>query len=261
MLNISVEAPRRFFVRGPIIDSELKASAAVEGPASNPQFSAVISPVRGNVNLLSRPFALSKGQINIWGGGDYLDSALDLLLTHNSANLTAEISAGGSIKRPTLELSSTPPLPQDQILAQVLFGKDITQLSAIEALQVANGVRQLMTLGQGGVDLLGEMRDILGVDTLRIGSSGGGTQSGNISGSPDASAFGVGGGASGQDSSAMTVEAGKYISDSIYVGVEQGATESSTRVRIEVELKPNLTLQGSGGGNSSQVGLGWKRDY
>lgn len=260
MLNITVEAPRRFYVRGPVIDSEWQVNATVEGPVTNAAFTAVVSPVRGYVDLLSRPFALSKGQINVWGGRDYFDSSLDLLLSYSGTNLTAEINAGGSVKRPTLQLSSTPPLPQDQILAQVLFGKDITQLSAIEALQVANGVRQLMAFGQGGIDIMGEVRDLLGVDTLRIGSSGGGAQSGNISGSPDASDFGLGGGG-GETESAPTVEAGKYINDSIYMGIEQGTTENSTRVRVEVELKPNLTLQGSSGGNSSQVGLGWKRDY
>lgn len=261
-LDISVEAPRRFFVRGPIIDSEWQVSAAVSGSASSPDFSAVISPVRGFVDLLSRPFSFTRGQLKVWGGSDYLDSALDLTLTHTRQEISAVIRAGGSIRRPTLELSSTPPLPQDQILSQVLFGKDITQLSAIEALQVANGVRQLMSFGQGGVDVFGELRGFLGVDTLRIGSSGGSSQSGNISGSPDASAFGVGGGSNEQDAaSGTTVEAGKYINDSIYVGVEQGTTENSTRVRVEVELRPNLTLQGSSGGQSSQVGLGWKRDY
>ena len=260
-LDISVEAPRRFYVRGAGMDSEWQVSATVKGQAANPDFVAVITPVRGYFDLLSRQFAFSKGQIRVWGNNDYLDSDLDLLLTHTSPSLTAEINAGGSIKRPTLTLTSTPAMPQDQILAQVIFGKDITQLSAIEALQVANGIRQIMSFGQGGIDLVGDLRNLLGVDTLRIGSSVSGTNSGNISGSPDASAFGVGSGADAQAESTPAVEAGKYINDSIYVGVEQGTVENSTRVRVEIELKPNLTLQGSSGGDSSQVGLGWKRDY
>jgi len=45
------------------------------------------------------------------------------------------------------------------------------------------------------------------------------------------------------------------------VGVEQGVTEGSTGVRVEVELKPNLRLQGRSNVQSSEVGLGWKMDY
>lgn len=261
VLDISVEAPRHFYVRGPGLESEWQASASISGPVDAPDFIAEVRPIRGYFSLLSRPFTFSGGQVNIWGGKDYTDSSIDLVLINEGNNLTAELHAGGSIKRPSLRLASKPPLPQDQVLSQVLFGKDITQLSAVEAIQVANGVRQLMSFGQGGFDFMGSMRGLLGVDTLRIGSSASGAQGGNISGSPDASAFGVGGGANEQDASTPTVEAGKYINDSIYIGVEQGTVENSTRVRVEVELKPNLTLEGSSGGDSSRVGIGWKRDY
>jgi hypothetical protein len=45
------------------------------------------------------------------------------------------------------------------------------------------------------------------------------------------------------------------------VGVEQGVTEDSTGVRVEIELKNNITLQGRTTTQSSTVGLGWKKDY
>lgn len=260
MLDISVEAPNRFYVRGLGLDSEWKASATISGSAVSPYLTATVSPVRGYFDLLSRPFVFSDGNIRVWGG-DFFDSDLGLVLSHSSAALTAKIDVGGSLSRPSMALSSVPPLPQDQIMAQVLFGKDITQLSAFEALQVANGLRQLLSFGQGGFDVIGQMRDLFGVDTLRIGSSSSNSQTSSISGSPGADAFGVGGASNEQDPSTPTVEAGKYINDKIYLGVEQGTTENSTRVRVEVELKPNLTLQGSSGTQSSQVGLGWKRDY
>ena len=74
-------------------------------------------------------------------------------------------------------------------------------------------------------------------------------------------------GAAGQSKSAddaeqaPSLEAGKYINDSIYVGVDQGMTQESTGVRVEVELFPNVMLEGRTSTKSSQMGLGWKKDY
>ena len=58
-----------------------------------------------------------------------------------------------------------------------------------------------------------------------------------------------------------SLEAGKYINDSIYVGVEQGASAESTGVRVEIELSPHINVQGKTTPGSSQVGIGWKMDY
>jgi translocation and assembly module TamB len=146
----------------------------------------------------------------------------------------------------------------------VLFGKEFSRLSRFEALQVANSVWQLANIG-GGIDPLTSMRTSLGIDMLRVGSiNPEASANRSVSGAPGADAVGggsPGGGNGGNSASTPTVEAGKYINDAIYVAVEQGTDADSTGVRVEVELRPNLTLQGKTTTRSSEVGLGWKRDY
>ncbi len=261
-LDIKVDMPNRLFIRGMGLDSEWQGKLAVRGPLGSPSFEGKVSPVRGYLNLLSRPFALGRGEVSFWGGQNF-DSNIALQLTYSSTDLIAYINASGSALKPKLVLSSVPPMPQDQILSQVLFGKDVRQLSGVEALQVANGLRELVNFGSGAgsFDLLTGMRRFLGVDTLRVGSTADGMQNRRVSGSPGADAFGVGSASNADDTSSPTLEAGKYINDAIYIGVEQGAVEDSTRVRVEVELRPNLTLQGSSSVKSSDVGIGWKKDY
>jgi translocation and assembly module TamB len=152
-------------------------------------------------------------------------------------------------------------MPRDQILAEVLFGKNVTSLSHYEAIQLASGLNELS--GGGAFNLLGSARKTLGVDLLRI-SGGGGNQQRNTYGSIGADNMGgaaASRSSSEQDEAMPRLEAGKYITDNIYVGLEQGVTEDSTGVRIEVELKNNLTLQGRTTMQSSDVGLGWKKDY
>ena len=265
-LDVKISIPHRFYIRGHGMDSEWGGNLALSGKASSPALTGNLRPIRGTFSIMSRTFAFSEGDIAFMGG-DRINPNLNLALTHEGPNITAVIRALGTANKPKIAMESRPPLPQDQIMAEVLFGKEFSKLSRFEALQVANNIRQLANFGEsgGGVDPLTSMRTSLGIDMLRVGSSGGErTDNRSVSNAPGANAF-TGGSASsggGDDAaSAPTLEAGKYINDAIYVGVEQGATSDSTGVRIEVELRPNLNLQGKTTTNSSQIGLGWKKDY
>jgi translocation and assembly module TamB len=64
-----------------------------------------------------------------------------------------------------------------------------------------------------------------------------------------------------ESTSSATIEAGKYLSERVYVGLEQNLGQNSTGVRIEVELTPSLNLESKTTTRSSRVGLGWKKDY
>ncbi|MBE9554540.1 MAG: translocation/assembly module TamB domain-containing protein, partial [Proteobacteria bacterium] len=56
-------------------------------------------------------------------------------------------------------------------------------------------------------------------------------------------------------------EAGKYLSDQVYVGVE-GSAAGETGVTVEIEITPRLKLESDvGQKDKSQIGLKWKRDY
>ena len=263
-LDITVSIPNRFFIRGRGLDSEWEGTLAVRGTAGDPSLTGTLRPIRGTFDILSRPFAFSGGDISFMGG-NRIDPSLNLALTHEGPNITAIIRATGRASKPGIKMESQPARPQDQIMADVLFGKEFSQLSRFETLQVANSVRQLANIGGNGLDPLSAMRTKLGIDMLRIGSSGsGGRDDRSVSGAPGASAItGAGNSAAADSGGAATpsLEAGKYINDAIYVGVEQGATANSTGVRVEVELLPNLSLQGSSSTNASRVGIGWKKDY
>lgn len=261
--NVEVSVPGRFFIRSRALDSEWEGALRVNGPLAKPALTGSLNPVRGRFDVLSRPFSFTGGAITFLGG-DRINPDVDLELTYTRPTITAIVRVGGTASKPTLTLESTPILPQDQILSEVLFGKNPSNLSRFEALQLANGLRELAGIGSDGLNPLTTMRRKLGVDVLRLGSSSSGSQNRATSGAPGADAFSPGApnrpsGAS--DDSTPTIEAGQYINDVIYVGVEQGVAEGSTGVRVEMELLPNVTLQGRTSGRSSEVGVGWKRDY
>ena len=259
--DIQVEIPRHFFVRGRGLDSEWQGNLSVSGTLAKPEIRGKLKPVRGTFDLLSRTFTFDGGDI-VFAGGTKINPGLNLKLTYDASNLTAIVRAQGTVNNPEIKLESTPPLPQDEVLAQVLFAKSTSDLSRFEALQLANGLRTLMGKGEG-LDVLTTMREATGFDVLRLGSEDNekdtrrSDAAGNVGNIPGQSNTAQ----SSEEESAPTLEAGKYINDSIYVGVEQGASQEDTAVRVEIELFPNVSVQGSTSPDSSKIGAGWKMDY
>ena len=68
-------------------------------------------------------------------------------------------------------------------------------------------------------------------------------------------------GSSAQEDSIPSLEVGKYVMDNVYVGLEQGMNGDASGVRVEIELAPNLNLEGVSTPQGSEVGLNWKKDY
>ncbi len=89
--------------------------------------------------------------------------------------------------------------------------------------------------GEGASGILDFARRTLGVDVLRVDTNDGG---------------------------APAVEAGRYLTDGVYVGVKQGASAQSSAAGVEVELTPNITVESEvtgSGANKSGVRFQW--DY
>jgi translocation and assembly module TamB len=126
-------------------------------------------------------------------------------------------------------------LPEAEVLPRGLFGKCGSNLSAFEAFELASGVAELSGVGGGGFGLIDRARQTLGVDVLRVGTD---------------------------DEGATTVGAGSYLTERVYVGVEQGTGSQSGAVRVEVDVTDDITVNTSTGSDASaNVGVDWRWDY
>ncbi len=232
-LDVDVSVPNRAFVRGRGLESEWKGDIKVTGTSEAPEIAGQLELVRGDLELLGKSYKLQSGVITL-NGGPNVDPDIDIRAVQEGPDLTVNIVLAGPASNPELTLSSVPELPQDEILARMLFGRGTDQLSPAEAVQLAASVAQLTgaTGGPGALDLL---RSGLGVDVLRVGSN--------------------------EDGEA-NVTAGKYIGDKVFVGVEQGIGADSGGVTVEVELTPNISVEsGVGQTGDSNVGVKFKWDY
>lgn len=260
--DLHVKAPNQFFIRGYGLDTEWRGDLNIGGVAARPSLSGTLAPVRGVFEIFSREFTFNGGNVTFNGG---VDPILNLELENSGPNITALIKISGGGSAPSLSMSSRPPQPEEEVLAQVLFGKRASDLSRFEALQLAAGLSELSSFSQEGgfsLDPVGRVRKELGLDVLRVGGAGGtaSREISDMSGSLGQDMGGPSGAATGGDVGGATVEAGKYISDKVYAGVEQSASGGSA-FRIEMELSPLMSLQARTSTESSQVGVGWKKDY
>jgi translocation and assembly module TamB len=236
-LDLGLSVPGRAYVRGRGLDSEWKGDVKITGTTAAPDMRGKLQVVRGQMSLLGKDFNLTRGVIE-FEGGTKIDPRLDIVAEATANDITAQAMIGGTVDTPKITFTSTPPLPQDEVLARVLFGSNVGQISPIQGLQLAAAARELA--GGGGPGFLDKIRQGFGLDRLDIGAGDANRPTGT------------------------TVSGGRYIADGVYLGVEQGTSGgTSTRARVEIEITPSLNATSTigAGQNSSGVGIEWKRDY
>jgi translocation and assembly module TamB len=224
-LDLTIEAPGQMFVRGRGLDAELGGSVRVQGTADKPQPIGSFELRRGQFSLAGQTLNFAKGKVSFMGGS-LTDPSLDFTVIPTNATVDAKLNIGGTVSNPKITLSSIPELPQDEILAQILFGRSASSLSPFELAQIASALAQLTGVTSGGLDPLNSIREGLGLDQLSVGTS-----------------------ASGQ----VTLEAGRYVTPGVYVGVEQGASVDSTKAKVQVDLTKRLKLEGTVGTSSGSA--------
>jgi translocation and assembly module TamB len=131
----------------------------------------------------------------------------------------------------------------------VLFNRGVGQITAGEGLQLAAAAA---TLAGGGPGVLDRLRGGLGLDWFKFGSGPTGPTTGTLN--PRA--------ASGSATGGTALSAGKYIAPGVSVGVSQGLSPPTSKVTVEIEVRPHLTIGGEAGqSGSTGIGLNYNYDY
>jgi translocation and assembly module TamB len=165
-LDLDVKARSRLIVTGLGINSEWSADLKIAGTVTEPRISGRADLIRGSYDFAGRRFDLERGQIRFLGESP-VNPVLDITAEGGVQGLNAVIRVTGRGQRPEIAFTSTPALPQDELLSRLLFGTSITNLSAPEALQLAAAVASLNSSG-GGLDPINAVRAATGLDRLRI---------------------------------------------------------------------------------------------
>lgn len=230
-LDVKLHAARGVYLKGRGLDVELSLDAHVGGTTTNPDLRGEARVVRGDYDFAGKRFILDTESV-VYLSTQAEGVRLDLTATREDPTLTATVRVRGTAAKPLITLTSTPALPNDEVLSQVLFGASASQLSPLEAAQLASALASLS--GGGGMDVVGNLRAFARLDRLALG---------------------------GGDASGMTISGGKYLTDNVYLELTGGGREGSS-AQVEWRVKKNLSiLSRLAGQGDSRLAIRWRRDY
>jgi len=230
-LDVGLRAPGRIFLKGRGLNVEMSLDAHVGGSTSAPLLTGTAHVVRGDYDFAGKRFEFDPTSV-VYLSTHARAIRLELLATRSDPSLTASIRIRGTADKPEITLTSSPALPQDEILSQVLFGRSASQLSGLEAAQVASAISSVA--GGGGLDVIGNLRLFAGLDRLALG---------------------------GDSQSGATISGGKYLRENVYLELTGGG-RTGPSAQVEWRVKRDLSIvskvAGQGEGNLS---IRWRRDY
>ena len=228
-LDLLVRAPSRIFIRGRGLDAEFGGQLRLSGTTGDVIPTGQFGLIRGRLDLLGKRFDLTEGRVNIQGS---LDPYMRLVAETRNDDITSRIVIEGQVSAPEVSFESDPELPEDEVVAQLLFGRDMTTLSPFQLIQLAGAVATLTGSGGGGV--VSKLRSNVGLDDLDISST-----------------------ASGE----TQVRAGKYLTDDIYSDISVDSA-GKTEVNLNLDLSSRLKVKGrvTSDGDTG-IGIYYQRDY
>jgi len=234
-LDVRIRADNQIFVSGMGLDSEWSADLRVTGATDDPRIVGEMKAVRGNYTFAGRAFDLDSGTIT-FNGGKLTNPEINLSASADISDIEGMISITGTAERPQISFSSTPSLPQDEILSRMLFGQSVASISPTEALQLASAVNGL----NGGTDYLnplGALRNATGIDRLRVVGADESTGRGT------------------------SLAAGKYLTNKVYVEIVTD-TKGFTSTQFQIALSRALSiLSQTGASNGTSVSLKYSKEY
>ncbi|WP_377297401.1 translocation/assembly module TamB domain-containing protein [Rhizobium sp. SGZ-381] len=228
-LDLTMTARNSIFVRGRGIDAELGGSLTIRGSSAEPVVTGGFEMRRGRIIILTKRLDFSTGKITFGGS---LVPVLDLVASTASDQTTINITVTGPANNPDIGFGSSPSLPQDEVLARLIFGQSMSRLSALQIAQLADAVTQLA--GGGSNSLLQTLRSGLGVDDLDINTD---------------------------ESGQTSVSVGRYINNRTYFQLEQGGSSGGAKASINLDVGRGVKLKGSAGSEGGSAGVFYEREY
>ena len=207
-LDLTLSAPNRVFVRGRGLDAERGGEIALRGTTAAIVGSGALNLIRGRL------------------------ANLHIVATNESDGVSTSVVIEGRADAPVVRFTSSPEMPQEEVLARLLFGRGLQNISALQAARLAAAVATLA--GRGGEGIVGNLRKAFGLDDLDLATDAeGGT----------------------------TLRAGKYLSDNLYTEVEVDQ-DGKSRINLNLDIRPGVTAKGTlGSDGDAGIGIYLERDY
>ena len=234
--ELSVVLPRNAWVVGPETAVEIQGTLLVNKNSNEPfVLGGSAQTVRGHVTYRGRKFDLERGRIT-FSGADENKPILDVLARHEVSGYTITLHVEGDSRRPELTFSSSPELPEEDILSLLAFGKTIDRLSGSEQTALSSQGAAIAGNIISGI-LEKRLGDTLGLDSLEVEV--------------------------GDELGSGSVRGGRYVTQDLFLSYErQLGEQGGNTVEVEYSLGPRVKLKGaSDDKGQSSLDLFWHIEY
>lgn len=222
------------------LNGTLGGDVKIKNTLLKPEVTGMINIDRGDFELLSKEFTITKGGLFIKENNPFFN--VTAIREVDDVIITATMT--GTTDDPNVAFSSSPSLPEDEIISYILFDGPKTSIGPIEALRITSALAAL-SQGKSGsgdmTDVVGSTERALGLDKININSD---------------------------DQNNVRFGAGKYLTEKLYFSVDHGGAENNTIISLRLKLKDTLILEGylnpnaqSQSENQSEIFLKYKKDY
>jgi translocation and assembly module TamB len=234
-LDLRVRADNQVYVSGMGLESEWRTDLRIRGTSRSPEVVGEAQVIRGTFSFSGQRFELTTGEVQ-FTGSQPINPRLNIRATGDVGDVAITLGITGSATNPQIAFSSSPALPQDEIMARLLFGGSVTELSALQLVQLGASLNSLRG-GGGGLNPLGKLRSAGGISRLRI------------LGSDEATGRGT------------ALAAGFYLGRNIYLEVITDA-RGFTATQLEIALSKSLSILSQAGSfGGSNVNLRYRKQY
>jgi translocation and assembly module TamB len=200
-----------------------------------------IQMVNGRYYAFGQRLVIDRGRLIFDGPLD--NPGLDIVALRKNLAVEAGVAVSGTVKVPIVQLTSNPPVPDNEKLSWLILGHGVSSASNADmaALQAASAA----LLSGGGKPVTATFAQSIGLDEISVGRS-------------SSAAYSTSG--SSPDAANQVVSFGKRISDRLTLVYEQGLTVAKNALRLEYSLTRTLTLRAEAGAISS-VGVYYRRVF
>ncbi|MEE8044139.1 MAG: translocation/assembly module TamB domain-containing protein, partial [Thermodesulfobacteriota bacterium] len=251
-MDIDVDIPTNSWIKGSGANIEVEGKLKVKKNYGELYVvSGNIDVVRGEYHFMGKLFNIESGTVS-YRGKEVVDPFLDVRALYEVSSVRIFINVTGTAEKPKIQLTSDPPLDENEIVSYLVFGTSSENLSTDDRVSFQEKAGEVL-----GTMAVGEIREMFGEDfaldviTIKGGQTG----------------F--------RDTH---VEVGKYLTKDLYVGYERfsyerfyyeryffspgipSSTVTANRAVIEYRLFDFLTLE-SDIGEESGADLFFNFDY
>jgi translocation and assembly module TamB len=227
-MDLTVRAPEQIYVRGRGLNVELGGTIHIQGTTAQMQPRGGFILRRGTFNLVGTTLTFTSGDIS-FNGSSLTDPSLHLVASSASGTSSSTLTVSGTASNPKIMLSSVPEMPQDQILAQLLFPGSNGQLSPFQLASIAAGLAEISGSTSNLGNPLQGVQNALGLDALGIGTGPNGSPS---------------------------LQAGRYIGRRLYVGAQQSASGAGGQGTIQYDITKGVKLNATVGTGETTSAIG-----